>query len=299
MYQHELIWDRLFILGLGNSSWRNSIKEHYSADGDCSVVMELQIHSNPPLFGALLGLLESSVTSEWGPWFEIVLSTIHHCVTDDSNGVHAHKKRAWNSWRAWYSCQHGNFAPIVSNIKKSAVTFVTVISQKQHEFGEVPETPLYLLAMCTCSSYPKMSDDHSSPHTPLPLYFLTTCSIWHLTSCRNFLSSHSNFYGKRVGNTEWGCFVIVNWTLKGTSWTSLEYVKLIPGCNYCKMEMREIVISPDLRVLHRKRSGDFVVHHKAIYLQPSTCGCVNILHERGGCHQRTAVHQKQPFLVRG
>lgn len=38
----------------------------------------------------------------------------------------------------------------------------------------------------------------------------------------------------------------------------------------------------------------------------STCGCVNIPHERwwwevevGRCHNRAALHQKQPILVKG
>lgn len=191
----------------------------------------------------------------------------------------------------------------IKKVKKSTVTIVTVISQKARirrvsgtAYGDV----------LTCSSYPKMSDDHSSPHSQLlPLYVLTTCWIWHLTSCRNFLNSHSNSYWKRIASTAWGCSAGLcnNYKLE-TSWTGHKYAKrqfllfmtvniIDPWqCNYCK-------ISLDFCLLCRKRCGDFVIHHKAIYLQPSTCGCVNILHERRCCHQRTALHQKQPFLVRG
>lgn len=137
------------------------------------------------------------------------------------------------------------------------------------------------------------------------------CFDLHLTSCRNVLSGHSDFYWKEVGNAAWGCFFPSELD-SATSW-GIALNKAInmlnrhsfiqdtecnrSGSNYGKTERREI--APDLWLLCRNRSGDFVVHHKAIYLQLSTCGCVNILHERGSCHQSTALHQKQPFLVRG
>lgn len=81
----------------------------------------------------------------------------------------------------------------------SAVTF--------HRSNKNPTQSAVMWASSSSSSHPKTSDDHCSTHTDRlhPFMFLTACWTWHLTSCRNFASSHSNFYSKRAGDAAWGC----------------------------------------------------------------------------------------------
>lgn len=115
--------------------------------------------------------------------------------------------------------------------------------------------------------------------------------IKYATNPSNSPGSQSKLTWKGSGSTERDCFIIINRFLQ-------QVQRQAEPCNYCKIDRSKIAIIPDLCLLCRKRSGDcgsprgnlFIAFH---------FGCVNILHERGGCHQSTALHQKQPFLVRG